>query len=189
MNSQDETLQLLGQHRAEPSQSDRDLSGEPLLLRNNLCFTMYSTVHALNRVYRPVLDELDLTYPQFLVMLVLWEVDNITVKEIGEQLFLDSGTLTPLLKRLETAGWVQRTRCPADERQVRITLTPDGRNLREKAKGIRGQVISAYGLPEEHMKRLNAELVELRQRLNAVAKEQGDSDGRRNSVNVGGGKS
>src|ERR1700755_1694542 len=99
---------------------EQDLRGDPLLLRNNLSFTMYSTVHALNRVYRPVLEELDLTYPQYLVMLALWESDNVTVKDIGEQLFLDSGTLTPLLKRLESAGWVRRNRCVADERQVRI---------------------------------------------------------------------
>ena len=82
----------------------------PLLLGNQLCFAIYSTAHAFNRFYKPLLDRLGLTYPQYLVMLVLWEQDGMAVKEIGERLFLDSGTLTPLLKRLEAAGLVKRTR-------------------------------------------------------------------------------
>ena len=100
-----------------------------LRLDNQVCFAIYSTAHAFNRVYKPLLDRLGLTYPQYLVMLVLWERDDIAVKEIGERLYLDSGTLTPLLKRLEAADLVKRTRSTADERQVLIALTAKGRAL------------------------------------------------------------
>src|SRR3979411_1020092 len=89
----------------------------PLLLGNQLCFAIYSTAHAFNRVYKPLLKRLGLTYPQYLVMLVLWEHDGLPVRDIGERLFLDSGTLTPLLKRLEAAELVKRTRSTEDERQ------------------------------------------------------------------------
>src|SRR4030095_8240519 len=95
----------------------------PLRLDNQICFAVYSTAHAFNRFYKPLLDKLGLTYPQYLVMLVLWEEDGLPVKEIGERLFLDSGTLTPLLKRLEAAGLVKRTRSKEDERQVIVALT------------------------------------------------------------------
>src|SRR5271169_4439764 len=88
----------------------KSLAEAQLMLGNQLCFAIYSTAHAFNRVYKPLLDRLGLTYPQYLVMLVLWEQDGIAVKEIGERLFLDSGTLTPLLKRLEQAGHIKRTR-------------------------------------------------------------------------------
>src|SRR5215212_1497516 len=98
----------------------------PLRLDNQLCFAVYSAAHAFNRVYKPLLDRLGLTYPQYLVMLVLWERDGVPVKDIGERLFLDSCPLTPLLKRLETAGLVSRTRSTEDERQVLIDLTPLG---------------------------------------------------------------
>src|SRR5438552_18981478 len=97
---------------------------QPLLLGNQLCFSIYSTAHAFNRVYKPLLDKLGLTYPQYLVMMVLWERDGVPVKGIGEKLFLDSGTLTPLLKRLEAAELVKRTRSTDDERHVLIALTP-----------------------------------------------------------------
>src|SRR6202011_2509323 len=98
----------------------------PLLLGNQLCFAIYSTAHAFNRVYKPLLDRLGLTYPQYLVMLALWERDDVPVKDIGERLFLDSGTLAPLLKRLEAAQLIRRTRSTADERQVLIALTAQG---------------------------------------------------------------
>ena len=101
-------------------------AGGALLLGNQLCFAVYSTAHAFNRVYKPLLDRLGLTYPQYLVMLVLWERDDIPVKEIGDKLLLDSGTLTPLLKRLEAAGLIKRIRSRQDERQVLISLTPRG---------------------------------------------------------------
>src|SRR5438034_10221119 len=108
----------------------------PLLLGNQLCFAIYSTAHAFNRVYKPLLDKLGLTYPQYLVMLVLWERDGVPVKDIGERLLLDSGTLTPLLKRLEAAELVRRTRSTEDERQVLIALTTKGEALPEKARAV-----------------------------------------------------
>src|ERR1700681_5054516 len=115
----------------------------PLLLGNQLCFAIYSTAHAFNRVYKPLLDRLWLTYPQYLVMLVLWERDGLSVKDIGERLFLDSGTLTPLLKRLEAAELIKRTRNPADERQVLIALTSQGHALKEKARTVPQSILAA----------------------------------------------
>src|SRR6476646_1047832 len=91
-------------------QMARKQTVDPLLLGNQICFAVYSTAHAFNRVYKPLLDRLGLTYPQYLVMMVLWERDGVPVKDIGEKLFLDSGTLTPLLKRMEAAGLIKRTR-------------------------------------------------------------------------------
>src|ERR1700674_4810820 len=105
-----------------------------LLLGNQICVAIYSTAHAFNRVYKPLLDKLGLTYPQYLVMLVLWERDGEPVKSIGERVFRVFGTLTPLLKRLEAAGLVKRTRSTEDGRQVLIALTPQGQALREKAR-------------------------------------------------------
>src|SRR3569833_3338773 len=106
----------------------------PLLLSNQIWFAVYSTAHAFNRVYKPLLDRLGLTYPQYLVMLVLWERDGLSVTEIGERLFLDSGTLTPLLKRLEAAHLVKRTRSASDERQEQNTQTTQKTNQHNKTK-------------------------------------------------------
>src|SRR5215470_11559089 len=115
----------------------RKSAAEQLLrLDNQICFAVYSAAHAFNRVYKPLLDRLGLTYPQYLVMLVLWEHDDVPVKDIGERLFLDSGTLTPLLKRLEKAELIKRTRSREDERQVLIALTPQGHALQDKAKAV-----------------------------------------------------
>ena len=136
-------------------------------LNDMLCFTVYSTAHAFNRVYKPLLDALALTYPQYLVMLGLWERDGVTVKQIGEQLHLDSGTLTPLLKRLESAGLVRRARDAADERQVRISLTPKGAALREKAGTVGHGFVDACKQTRDELKTLNAQLVTLRDKLNA----------------------
>ena len=141
--------------------------GEKSRLSDMLCFTVYSTAHAFNRVYKPLLDALDLTYPQYLAMLVLWERDDITVKEVGEQLHLDSGTLTPLLKRLEAAGLIRRSRDAADERQVRIRLTPKGDAMREKANTVRHGIVGACKHSSDESQALNAQLVRLRDRLNA----------------------
>jgi DNA-binding MarR family transcriptional regulator len=107
-----------------------------LALDNQLCFALYSTMLALNKAYRGLLEDLGLTYPQYLVMLVLWERDALTVSEIGERLYLDSSTLTPLLKRLETAGLLARRRAEGDERQVVVSLTAAGRRLRARAVAI-----------------------------------------------------
>jgi DNA-binding MarR family transcriptional regulator len=116
-----------------------------LLLENQLCFALYSTSLAMSKVYRKLLAGLDLTYPQYLVMLVLWEQDELTVSAIGERLFLDSATLTPLLKRLEAAGMVRRARAAQDERQVIVSLTDAGRQLRAKARSLPGGVAKAVG--------------------------------------------
>ena len=138
-----------------------------LLLGNQLCFAIYSAGHAFNRAYKPLLGRLGLTYPQYLVMLVLWERDGLSVKEIGERLFLDSGTLTPLLKRLEAAHLVRRTRSAADERQVLVALTAQGGALREKAKSILPPaILAATGCSVGELSALQKELVELRARLN-----------------------
>jgi MarR family transcriptional regulator, organic hydroperoxide resistance regulator len=144
-----------------------------LLLGNQLCFAIYSTAHAFNRVYKPLLDRLGLTYPQYLVMLVLWERDGLSVNEVGERLFLDSGTLTPLLKRLEAARLVKRTRSVADERQVLIALTAHGAALREKAKTVvPPAILEATGCSVAELSALQKSLVELRGRLDAAASHQ-----------------
>jgi len=120
-------------------------------------------------VYKPLLDPLGLTYPQFLVLLVLWEQDNITVKDIGQRLFLDSGTLTPLLKRLQAAEILQRARDAADERQVRVRLTAKGRALKAQAVEARLQVACATGLPPAELDALRQQINRLRQALQAHA--------------------
>jgi MarR family transcriptional regulator, organic hydroperoxide resistance regulator len=143
----------------------------PLLLGNQLCFAIYSTAHAFNRVYKPLLDRLGLTYPQYLVMLVLWERDGVTVKDIGERLFLDSGTLTPLLKRLEGAELINRTRSTEDERQVLIALTSKGQALRERAKAVPQAILAASDCSVGELSAMKNHLVALRDRLNAALGE------------------
>jgi DNA-binding MarR family transcriptional regulator len=140
-----------------------------LSLSNQMCFAVYSTAHALNRVYKPLLEPLGLTYPQYLVMLVLWETDGLTVKEIGQRLRLDSGTLTPLLKRLHAAGLVRRERDASDERQVRIGLTDKGRALSERAEAVPRGLLGATGCTVEEVQALKAELVRLRDQLDQVS--------------------
>ena len=108
-------------------------SDSPLLLDQQLCFALYSASLAMTKLYKPLLSELGLTYPQFLVMLVLWEQDNQSVSALGERLHLDSGTLTPLLKRMEQAGLLQRKRAVEDERRVQLQLSEEGRQLKAKA--------------------------------------------------------
>ena len=142
-----------------------------LMLGNQLCFAIYSTAHAFNRVYKPLLDRLGLTYPQYLVMLVLWQGDGLAVKEIGERLFLDSGTLTPLLKRLEAAHLIRRTRSSEDERQVLIALTAQGLALKEKARTVPPAILSASGFSIGELSSLRKNLVELRDQLNAAVGE------------------
>jgi DNA-binding MarR family transcriptional regulator len=143
----------------------------PLLLGNQLCFAVYSTAHAFNRFYKPLLDRLGLTYPQYLAMLVLWEQDGVSVKEIGERLYLDSGTLTPLLKRLEAAGLVKRTRSTEDERQVLVALTPQGQALKEKARGVPQSILEASECSVAELVALKSEILTLRDRLNAALGE------------------
>jgi MarR family transcriptional regulator, organic hydroperoxide resistance regulator len=142
-----------------------------LRLDNQICFAIYSTAHAFNRVYKPLLDRLGLTYPQYLVMLVLWERDGVPVKDIGERLFLDSGTLTPLLKRLEAAGLIKRTRSTEDERQVLIALTSQGQALREKARTVPQAILATSACSISELSALKNELVALRDRLDAALAE------------------
>jgi DNA-binding MarR family transcriptional regulator len=138
---------------------------EDMKLDNHLCFSLYAVVHSYNKIYKSLLDPLDLTYTQYLVMLVLWERDDLTVKELGQRLLLDSGTLTPLLKRLEAAGRVRRTRDLEDERQVRITLTNEGRALKSDAAAIPSEINRATGLAAPLIARLQKDLTGLRSGL------------------------
>lgn len=138
----------------------------PLLLDQLLCFSLYSANLAMHKVYRQLLAKLELTYPQYLVMLVLWEKDDVTVSEIGEQLFLDSATLTPLLKRLEAAGLILRQRSRQDERQVVVTLTEAGRALRNKAVGIPEAVRCATACDNTQLQNMKQQLDNLRDNLN-----------------------
>ena len=140
---------------------------QALLLDNQLCFALYSTSLAMTRLYKPLLDELGLTYPQYLAMLVLWERDGLMVSELGERLYLDSGTLTPLLKRLEASGLVARIRDVQDERRVHITLTPAGRKLKARAAGIPGCILSASQCSIPELISLTQQVQALRQRLTA----------------------
>ncbi len=144
-----------------------------LLLSDQLCFAIYSTAHAFNSVYKPLLGSLGLTYPQYLVMLVLWERDGPTVKELGEKLHLDSGTLTPLLKRLEISGLIRRARDAKDERQVRITLTPRGLALRSKATSIPAAIGCALGSDARDIRKIRDDVIALRDALNASLAQPG----------------
>ena len=142
---------------------------DSLHLDEQLCFALYHASRALTRTYAPLLGPLGLTYPQYLVMLVLWERDGLPVKEIGERLGLDSGTLTPLCKRLEQQGLIERRRGEDDERIVRIHLTPDGRALRGKARKIPVELACRAGYDVENDRAVR-ELVRLREELTALAR-------------------
>lgn len=130
-----------------------------------LCFAVYSTAHAFNRVYKPLLDRLGLTYPQYLVMVRLWTQDDQTVGALCGALHLESSTLTPLLKRVEALGLVSRRRDPADERQVRVSLTPAGQALHAQAQDVPACILAATGLTPEALQRLTTTLNTLRDTL------------------------
>ena len=134
-------------------------------LNDFMCFAIYSTNLAVQRLQKPVLDELGLTYLQYIVLVVLYEQDDQTVGGLGDQLTLDSSTLTPLLKRLEAMGHLTRQRDPKDERQVRLRLTPQGRGVRERALAYRGELVEAMGLGAADYGRLRDDLVKLRANL------------------------
>jgi len=138
---------------------------EWLLLDRQLCFALYAASLAMTKLYKPLLDPLGLTYPQYLAMLVLWEGDGVTVSQLGERLALDSGTLTPLLKRLEALGLLQRLRDAADERRVLLRLTPTGRRLRTSAQKVPVAIARATGCELGEITALTAQLQQLRQRL------------------------
>jgi len=139
---------------------------EWLKLDHQLCFALYSASLAMTKYYKPLLDPLGLTYPQYLVMLVLWERDGVTVSQLGERLALDSGTLTPLLKRLEVADLVRRLRDTADERRVLLHLTPAGRALKTKALAVPESVACAAGCSLDELAALTARLKALRSQIN-----------------------
>jgi MarR family transcriptional regulator, organic hydroperoxide resistance regulator len=136
-----------------------------LLLSEQLCFALYSTTLAMNKVYRKLLRDLGLTYPQYLVLLVLWERDALMVSEIGERLFLDSPTLTPLLKRMETLGLLQRLRAKEDERQVIVSLTQRGRDLKRRATAVPDGVFCASACTPGELASIRDNLLLLRERL------------------------
>ena len=138
------------------------------LLDNQLCFALYSTSLAMTRVYKPLLDDIGLTYPQYLAMLVLWEEDGLMVSALGERLYLDSGTLTPLLKRLESSGLIARIRAVEDERRVHITLTAAGRKLKGRAAKIPGCILGASQCSVADLQVLTQQMQSLRGRLLAA---------------------
>lgn len=130
-----------------------------------LCFALYSTSLSMTKVYKPLLAKLKLTYPQYLVLLVLWEEDGVTVNSIGARLFSDSGTLTPLLKRLEKLGLIQRLRAIEDERRVIITLTEQGRSLQTQAADVHAHIACSTGCTMNELQELNKRLISLRTSL------------------------
>ena len=140
---------------------------QALLLDNQLCFALYSASLAMTKLYKPLLDELGLTYPQYLVMLVLWEGDGLMVSELGQRLSLDSGTLTPLLKRLEAAGLISRLRDVQDERRVHIHLTAAGRKLKARAGNVPACVLAASQCSVPELIQLTRQVRQLRDRLAA----------------------
>ncbi|MFF8973180.1 MarR family winged helix-turn-helix transcriptional regulator [Streptomyces sp. NPDC014995] len=140
-----------------------------LLLDDQLCFALYAAQRAVTSAYRPLLDELGLTYPQYLVLLVLWERGETTVKELAAALRLDYGTVSPLLKRLESAGFVRRERAAHDERSVLVACSGRGEELRERAARVPGALLSATGLDGRDAARLREELWRLAQRAEEAA--------------------
>jgi DNA-binding MarR family transcriptional regulator len=150
--------------RAKPSTA-RDSREQWLQLDRQLCFALYSTSLAMTKLYKPLLEPLQVTYPQYLALLALWEQDGQTVGQLGERLFLDSGTLTPLLKRLQAAGWVERSRAADDERRVVVSLTPAGRELQKRARSIPPALAKATQCSADEVATLTQRLQQLRQQL------------------------
>ncbi|MHC1478654.1 MarR family winged helix-turn-helix transcriptional regulator [Frateuria aurantia] len=140
-------------------------------LENQLCFSLYAAGLAMNKVYRRLLKPLGVTYLQYLVLMVLWQRDGLTVSAIGDELSLDSATLTPLLKRMEAAKLLRRQRSQADERQVEIWLTPEGAGLQKAAKSIQPAIVEACGCPVDELVGLKRSLDLLREQLNSSVQE------------------
>ncbi|MGN7355996.1 MarR family winged helix-turn-helix transcriptional regulator [Paenibacillus sp. SAF-054] len=139
-----------------------------LLLENQLCFAVYACSREITKLYQPYLDELGVTYSQYLVLMVLWEKEQCTVKELGEALFLDSGTLTPLLKRLQAAGLINRERSAQDERKVIITLTDEGLRLKDRAKNVPGAMQNDVCMNGDEFSRLLNEFRGLLDRVHQI---------------------
>ena len=144
------------------------LGSDPLALDNQLCFALYAAANAIRKAYRPLLDDLELTYPQYLILIVLWRDDNLKVSDIGQRLRLDSGTLTPVLKRLEASGLVNRRRRASDEREVEIGLTEAGRGLRERALAIRCEIVRQLKMSDPEIASLRTDLAAVIATLDGV---------------------
>ena len=140
-----------------------------LQLDHQLCFALYSASLAMTKLYTPLLSALQLTYPQYLVLLVLWEQDGLTVSALGDRLHLNSGTLTPLLKRMEASGWLQRQRASDDERRVLVTLTPEGQQLNARAANIPACVVKAANCSIGELVDLTQTLKTLRDQLHGFS--------------------
>jgi len=138
---------------------------DPLLLDQQLCFSLYSASLAMTQLYKPLLESMGLTFPQYLIMLVLWEHDGLTLKELSNRLRQDSGALTPVVKRLEAGGLVTRRRSTEDERNLSIELTPAGRHLRDQANGVNSRVRDVCALGDAGLDDLRETLIMLRSRL------------------------
>lgn len=153
-------------------------SSRPLLLDDQLCFALYGASMAVGRTYKPLLDELGITYPQYLVLSALWEEDGLTVGAVAERLALEPSTVTPLAQRLAAAGFVTRTRNPRNERQVVVTLTPEGGALRERSTCLAERLLAVSGMSLDRLQSLNREVKALRDALSGARAGQG-ADGRR----------
>lgn len=140
-------------------------SFDPLKLENQLCFPLYACAKEIVKAYKPYLDELDLTYTQYITMMVMWEHKELRVKEVGEYLYLDSSTLTPLLKRLEEKGYISRRRSTEDERDLIVTVTNDGMALRERALSVPAKLAACVDLESEKAQKLYGILYELLEKL------------------------
>ncbi|PZH12160.1 MarR family transcriptional regulator [Streptomyces sp. NTH33] len=154
------------------TRQDDERPAGSLLLDDQLCFALYAAQRAVTAAYRPLLDELGLTYPQYLVLLVLWERGETTVKELAAALRLDYGTVSPLLKRLEAAGLVRRERSAHDERSVLVTVTGRGEELRERAARVPGALLTTTGVGPAEVVRLREELWRLTERAEAAARRR-----------------
>lgn len=152
-------------HRTRAKASALDTASQWLALDRQLCFSLYAASLAMTKTYKPLLEPLGLTYPQYLVLLVLWENDGVAVSQLGERLGLDSGTLTPLLKRLESQGLLTRLRDAADERRVLLQLTAAGRALKARAVAVPQAIACASACPLDEIQQLTQRLTALRQQL------------------------
>ena len=151
------------------------MSDEALRLDHQLCFPLYAATRAMMQAYQPLLARLGLTYPQYLVLMVLWETDGVSMKLIGERLYLDSGTLTPLLKRMEEAGLVRRARSARDERVVDVFLTAEGKRLKRRALDVPQQLFCKLDMPIDEFLKMREDVRHLFERirdLNENAKEK-----------------
>ncbi|WP_433772903.1 MarR family winged helix-turn-helix transcriptional regulator [Bacillus wiedmannii] len=147
---------------------------DSLHLDNQLCFSIYACSREVTRFYRPYLEEMSITYPQYITLLVLWEQDGLTVKEIGERLFLDSGTLTPMLKRMESLKLVKRVRSKEDERKVYIELTEQGKDLKEKACSLPTTMATNLGITEQEYRSLLIQLNKLIETMKTINDRKGE---------------